>query len=282
MLNHGGMQRLTLLLSLTVFLATGCYTRRSVLTQLPSAVQVPAAGGSRGDIAVTGRTATVIESMQDPATELLWVPRGELEAVGTIRATPWSAVRPIFNAGFSQGALTARGAPPVAGYAGDQPTLAFGPGFAFRIEPDDHLNIDIEADPLFGLIVESVEYCDADFTECFASDDDYVLVPVPQGAVTLGYEFERWGSIHGGLAVVTQPTSAESLGDPIAIPILRVGGALTPVEGFEILMDVQWPFYSELATYAPTVSLGVRGAFGSIDPPDDLPPPAPGRDVYVY
>jgi hypothetical protein len=247
----------------------GCTVRRSVLTTVPTAPPMAAPRGRAG-VSMTGTVTTAVEPVQDPSEVHLWVPRGRMEAAGTVRVTRWFGMRPMVAFGFGQGALLERGgAGP--GYSGDRPALTVGPGFLFRIEPDARLDVDLELDPLLSFVVETIERCGS--TLCSSPEEDYAVAIGARGAVTVGYELTDFAGIHGGLALASHPTSPDDFGEPVAVPILRGGGYVSPTRFLDVTLDVQWPFANAVGTFGPTISLGVRAHFGGFAEPAA---PAPG------
>lgn len=247
-----------MLLPLLALLSIGCVTRRSLLTTTP-ALPLPASLASGGDVQAHGRITTFVEPQQDvdPMTDVVvMTPRAEIGAAGTIRIGNVFALRPIFEIGLAQGALTGLSREQ---NMGDTPSVITGPGLMFRVsELNDRLTLDFEVDPLIGFTVLRTESCTTDYRICSASDEELEWGVMPRGSIVLAYEMAPWirGWIAGGAAV--QPDSPSSV---TGVGIVGTGMELTPTDLFSFLVSVEWPFAGSPFSYGPTIAAAARFNF---------------------
>lgn len=253
--------------------ASGCVTRRSLLTTTP-ALALPSAAGAAGDVQAHTRVTTFVDPMQpeDPETDVIMItPRVAIGAAGTLRMGRFFAMRPMLEVGLPQRAITAYDSE--LNY-GDMPSLVGGMGFMFRIAAlEERFTVDIEADPLLGWSVLRTDACTSDYTICSATNEDARYAFLPRGSLVLAYQMAPWvrGWVSGGAAA--QPIVNDSLA---AVGVAGTGIELTPHPMFSMLIDVSWPFAGSTIAYGPTVALAVRI---NIDP--ERHTGAPDEDSYV-
>jgi hypothetical protein len=238
--------------------ATGCVTRRSLLTTTP-ALPLPATFASGGDVQAHTRLTTHVDPQQgvDPSADVvLMTPRAEVGAIGTIRIGEVFAIRPLFELGLAQGALTGTARET---NLGEVPSLMTGPGLMFRVsELHDTLTIDFEIDPLIGFTVLRTESCTSDFRTCTTTDESLEWGVMPRGSILLAYQMAPWarGWIAGGAAL--QPDSSSTV---TGVGVVGTGMELTPTDLFTFLVSIEWPFAGSPFAYWPTIAAAARFNF---------------------
>lgn len=241
-------------LLLALVLLSGCVTRRSLLTPMPT---LPTPAPTHGHVGVEAgaRAATLIERQQPEPTDLVLVtPMVSLDASGTFRFGRVFALRPSVQVGFAQAATSGLGDENHDG----APTFGFAPGMSLRADLfESRLLLDFELDPFVGWTVERVESCTTTYGVCSVNQEDLHFAVFPRGAVTLSYVVDEWVVLHASVGAATQPVDT-GVGALDVVGVAGAGAALTPIDEVAILLDVQWPFAGGPFTYGPTVAGGVR------------------------